>query len=91
MWTDIKQTITKVEETDSLHTWAHEANNELPCSILVNNIGKYNLQPCDYSPEWNGENPDSPPPPEPLPFKNVILSLLYFGHFNPPPSPPPQA
>ena len=34
---------------------------------MINNNGKDDPQPCDYSPEWEVEIPESLPPPEPPP------------------------
>ena len=48
---DIKKIIPEVDKSSSFHTWAHITNYEPIWSILVNNIEKYNPQPCNYSTE----------------------------------------
>ena len=60
---------------------AHVANIEVIWSILINNIGNDNPQPCNYLPELEDEILESPPPPEPHFFQ------------QPPPlrSPPPNS
>ena len=73
MLNSVKKIIPTADKYGSFHTWAHIANNELVWSILVNNIGLDDPQPCNYSPEWEGEIPESPTPPKP----------------SPPPEPPP--
>ena len=46
-----------------------DMSNELIWSILINNIGIDDPQPCNYSPERDGDIPESPPPLEPPPFE----------------------
>ena len=67
---DIKKIIPIVDKNGSFHTWAHIANNKLVLSVLINNIGIDDPQSCHYSPEWEGEIPESPPPPERPPFQS---------------------
>ena len=52
---DIRKIIPTVDKYGSFKTWAHIANNELLCLMLVNNLGKYDLRPCNFSLEWDGE------------------------------------
>ena len=51
----IKKYISTVDKHGFFHTWAHIANHELVWSILINNIGIDDPQPCNYSPEWEVE------------------------------------
>ena len=64
MLNDVKK-IPTVDKSGPFHNQTHIASNELVWSILVNNIGIDDPQPCNYSPEWDGEIPELPPPPEP--------------------------
>ena len=48
---NIKKIIPTVDKDGSFNTWAHIANNEIIWSLLINNLGKDDPQPCDYSPE----------------------------------------
>ena len=59
-------------------------------SILINNIDIDDPQPCNYSPEWEVNIPESPPPPEPPPFQSLPPKSS-LPH-SPPPhiSPPPK-
>ena len=52
---DIRKIIPSVDKYGTFKTWAHIANNELLCLMLVNNLGKYDLRPCNFSLEWDGE------------------------------------
>ena len=52
---DIRKIIPSVDKYDYFKTWAHIAKNEVLWSMLVNNLGKYDLQPCNISLEWDGE------------------------------------
>ena len=70
MLDDIKKTIPTIDKGESFYIWAHIVNNELIWSILINNIDIDDPQSCNYSPEWEGEIPESPPPPKPLPFQS---------------------
>ena len=96
MLNSVKKIIPTADKYGSFHTWAaHIANNELVWSILVNNIGLDDPQPCNYSPEWEGEIPESPtppkppPPPEPPPFQSPppksSLPHSPSPHISPPP------
>ena len=105
MLNDIRKIIPEVDKSGSFHTCAHIANDELIWSILINNIGKDDPQPCNYSPEWDGNIPESPPPSEPPPFEDSSSPPSPQNSPSPPspqnspsppspqnsPSPPPQA
>ena len=79
MMKDIEKLIPVVDKTGSFHTRTHMADNELIQSILINNIGNNDPQPCNYSPECKGQIPESPPPferpspKEPLPPQSRII------------------
>ena len=89
MLNDIKKIIPTVDKYGSFHTWAQIANNELVWTILVNNIGLDDPPPCNYSPEWEDEIPEHPPPPEPPPFQspppNSSLPRFPSPRITPPP------
>ena len=84
MLNDIKKIIPTVDKNGSFHTWAHVAKYELVWSILINNIGLNDPQPCDYTLEWKGEIPESSPPPEPPP------SPEFTSNSSLPNEPPPS-
>ena len=66
MLNDILKIIPTVDKNGYFRTWAW--------SILINNIGIDDPQPCNYSPELEGEISESSPPPEPPPFQSPPLN-----------------
>ena len=71
---DISKIIPNVDQFVSFNTWAHVAHNLIHWSLLVNNLHKFEPEPCDTdtpdtNPDWNSPGsrssplPQSPPPP----------------------------
>ena len=58
---------------------------------MVNNIGIDDPQPCNYSPEWDGEIPELPPPPEPPLFQSPPPKFSLLHSLSPHISLPPKA
>ena len=55
---DIRKIIPSVDKNGSIKTWAHIARDELLWSILVNNLGNDDPQPCNFSLEWDEDIPE---------------------------------
>ena len=76
MMKNIENIIPEVDKL-ALYTWTDVANNELIRSIVINNIGNDDPQPCNYSTK----------------FLNCLLLLNHFSPNNqaPPQHPPPNS
>ena len=83
---DIRKIIPSIDKYDSFKTWAHIANNELLWSILVNNLGKDDPQPYNFSTEWDIEIPENDPPQSPS-SSHPYSSPSSHPHSSPPFSP----
>ena len=62
---DIRKIIPSVDKYGSFKTWAHIANDEVLWLMLVNNLGRDDPQPCNFSPEWDEEISENGPPRSP--------------------------
>ena len=83
MINDIKKIIVDVDKFGSFYTWP----------ILINNIGKDDSQPYNYSTECEGEILESPSPREPPPFQEPPSPQYpppYSPSFHDSPTPKPR-
>ena len=62
-----------VDKNESFHTWAHIVNNELVCQYWLT-ILESSILNLAISPEWEGEIPESLPPPKPPLFYHFLLN-----------------
>ena len=88
---DVSKIIPNVDQFGSFNTWAHVAHNLIHWSFLVNNLHKFETEPCntdtnpDTNPDWSSPGskssplPQSPPPPPSPPSPlSPFLRALYF-------------
>ena len=84
---NFSEIIPNVDQFGSFNTWFYVAHDIILWSFLVNNLYKFEPEPCDTdtsdaNPDWNSPGskssplPQSPPPPPPSP-----CSLSYDNPF----------
>ena len=89
---DVSKIIPNVDQFGSFNTWAHVAHNLIHWSFLVNNLHKFEPEPCntDTNPDTNPDrnSPDSkssllpqspPPPPSPPPPLSPLSPSSLFS------------
>ena len=84
---DVSKIIPNIDQFGSFSTWAHVAHDIIHLPFLVNNLHKFEPEPCNTNtnsetdPDWNSPRskssplPQSPPPPSHPPS---LLPLLLF-------------